>query len=109
MLRPQPEHFIFLLINFSKQSPCSPCSAIIVIEGEAGLHWNNNKSVPLNTLNNSRALAFTKLPETGLEFAESSLFLIGLEHAIVKAQELEKEEERERKTLLCITSTLAQH
>lgn len=45
------------LIHFSYQPPCS---AIIVMEGEGGLHWNNNKSVPLNTLDNSRALAFTE-------------------------------------------------
>lgn len=50
-----------LLIHFSHQSPCSPRAAIIVMEGEGGLHWNNNKSVPLNTLDNRRALAFTEL------------------------------------------------
>lgn len=33
----------------------------------------------------------------GLECAESPLFLIGLEHVIVKAKEIEKGDERERK------------
>ena len=50
-----------LLIHFSHQFPCSLHSAVIVMEGEGGLHWNNNKSVPLNTLDNSRAVAFTEL------------------------------------------------
>lgn len=67
------------------------------MEGEDGLHWNNNKSVPLNTLDNSRTLAFTELQG---QSAESSLFLIGVEHTIVKAQEIEKEGER---------NTLVQH
>lgn len=51
------------LIHFSHQPPCS---AIIVMEGEGGLHWNNNKSVPLNTLDNRRALAFTELQRQAL-------------------------------------------
>lgn len=40
----------------------------------------------------------------GLESAESSLFLIGLEN-VFKAKDTEREGE---KTLLCITTTLAQ-
>lgn len=65
------------------------------MEGEGGLHWNNNKSVPQNTLDNSPGL--NRVVEMNLECAESSLFLIGREHVFVKAKEIEKEEERERK------------
>lgn len=63
-----------LLIHFSYQSPCSPCSAIIVMEGEGGLHWNNNKSVPLNTLDNNRALAFTELQRQALSVPRALYF-----------------------------------
>ena len=63
-----------LLIHFSYQPLCSPCSAIIVMEGEGGLHWNNNKSVPLNTLDNSRGLAFTELRRQALSALRALYF-----------------------------------
>lgn len=86
------------LIQFSCQPPCFLCSAIIVMEGEGGLLRNNNKSVPLNTLDNSQSLAFKELQrDMGLECAEGSLFLIGLQHVLLKAKVMEKEVERERK------------
>lgn len=43
------------------------------MEGEGGLYWNNNKSVPLNTLDNSRALAFTELQRQALS-VQSALY-----------------------------------
>lgn len=85
------------------------------MEGEGGLHWNNNKSVPLNSVDNSRALAFTELQRQALSVLRALYFLIGPEHAIVAAKEIERgrrgEEKRgeAEKTPSCIASTLAQH
>lgn len=61
-------------IHFSLRCVCFPRSAVIVMEGEGGLDWNNNKSVPLNTLDNSGALAFAEVQRQALRSRELATF-----------------------------------
>lgn len=53
---------------------CFLRSAVIVMEGEGGLDWNNNKSVPLNTLDNCEALAFAEVQRRALRSRELATF-----------------------------------
>lgn len=61
-------------IHFSSLRVCFLRSAVIVMEGEGGLDWNNNKSVPLNTLDNRGALAFVEVQRQALRSRELATF-----------------------------------
>lgn len=44
------------------------------MESEGGLHWNYIKSVPLNTLDNSQALAFMEVQRWALSAMRALYF-----------------------------------
>lgn len=72
--RMKREHSVIVEFIFHCAAHVFPRSAFIVMEGEGGLHWNNNKSVPLNTLDNSRALAFTEVQRWALRALRALYF-----------------------------------
>lgn len=61
-------------IHFSLRRVCFLHSAVIVMEGEGGLDWNNNKSAPLNTSDNCGALAFAEVQIQALRSRELATF-----------------------------------